>query len=182
MEIQDDPQPTKNVANGETQIAKKGSSEKASLGREFDIGVPTIENAFGAILVQDGDFWKRGKGVWVRYHNIPRKAFFTPTGTQDGPDWRNLGLRRITFVTLVMVQPRPSRTIGTRGVMPTRETDGLERQSSLRPIPPRPKERRASSRRNPAMQRQLIGFLSKLVVGRSRSFQPRPRQTRAVCA
>jgi hypothetical protein len=60
--------------------------------------IPLIDKAFGAIRVQDGDFWKRGKGVWVRYHNIPRKALFTPTGTQDGPDWRNLGLRRVTFV------------------------------------------------------------------------------------
>ena len=62
------------------------------------MGIPLIYKAFGAIRVHDGDFWKGGKGVWVRYHNIPRKALFTPTGTQDGPDWRYLGLRRVTFV------------------------------------------------------------------------------------
>ena len=101
MALEDDPEAGNDQARGETQFAnKKSAGKKASLvNEEFDLGIPMIENkAFGAILeARDDEFWKRGKGVWIRYHNIPRKSLFTPTGTKDGPDWRNLGLRRVTF-------------------------------------------------------------------------------------
>ena len=131
LAVQDDPKATK-TANGETQVAKhkKGSSKKASLGKEFDMGIPLVDNAFGAIRVQDGDFWKRGKGVWIRYHNIPEKLFSPQLGPRMGPTGETWGSAGFRLSRLGMGLATPSTTTGTRGATKTWELSGRERRCS----------------------------------------------------
>ena len=46
------------------------------------------------------DEWKKGPGCWIRVHNRPRRALFTPTGTQDGPNISMLSGSRTTSIML----------------------------------------------------------------------------------
>ena len=43
------------------------------------------------------DYWKQDGNTWTRYHKLPRRQFFDPSTTPDGPDVTLLDERRTTM-------------------------------------------------------------------------------------
>ena len=44
------------------------------------------------------DYWQQQPGCWMRVHNRPRKAMFTPTGIKNGPPLNLLDESRVANV------------------------------------------------------------------------------------
>ena len=49
-------------------------------------------------LFEPADFWVETRDCWIRNHRRPRRALFTPAGTEDGPDCCMLNSERITWM------------------------------------------------------------------------------------
>ena len=55
----------------------------------------------GASLREQCDSWMETEDSWIRMHQIPRRGFFTPGMTADGPDRDSLEGSRVTEVILL---------------------------------------------------------------------------------
>ena len=55
------------------------------------------------------DHWRQEPGCWIRVHERPRRALFSPLGTSNGPDSSVLSVTRVTYVEYL--QPSASEVI-----------------------------------------------------------------------